>query len=172
MKDKWSFLAGIFEGEGCISMAERNQLRKNGMDRQHGTTCQIIVANTSLALMKWLIRNFGGVYYTKTYSNPNHRVNYIWHLNGAKNKERILLGMLPYLLDKRKQALVALEYIRMNGESNPEKRMELVARCKALKREESVETNIVGPWPYFGDVKIESELAGNCESAHEVTHVA
>lgn len=169
MKSKnWSYLAGLFDGEGCIHI--ENYMHKSPTVpypyKQYNLVLSIV--NIDIRLMKYLIATFGGVYYTDKRSNPNWASRMMWRPKGRQNKEEMILGILPYLIVKREQAEVALEYIRMDKKSNPTKREELALRCQALKSlGKSVETNT--QVLDASQVMIESELAGDCESALMVT---
>ena len=128
-KKKWSYLAALIDGEGTISLFEVN----NEKGTYYGAHLQ--VSNTSGALMKWLVENFGLNVSTRIHHTTfNKKPLHFWNVYGAKNKERILLGILPYLVIKKEQAKLALEFVRMFGEHNPEKRKELVTACKALNQ--------------------------------------
>jgi hypothetical protein len=166
MSDKtdWSYLAGLVDGEGHIA------LLKNRHHRQAEgfvLTLTIGITNRSLPLMKWLIQKFGGVYYHRSSENPNWADRYDWSPKGKKNKEEFLLGILPYLIIKREQANVALQFLRLDGEINPTKRQELCNQlCELNRRGKSPTTNTsnIGS----NAVKIESELMGDHESLSTV----
>lgn len=159
MNDKinWSYLAGIFDGEGTIYIGLMSDKRR--------TFLKVGITNTHLGLMKWLVKNFGGAYLSE--QRQSYRLLYRWSPKGKKNREIFLLGVLPYLIVKREQALLALEFDRLN-ESNPEKRDKLRLRIQALNRG-SVETNTQDR--SFSEPKIESELVGDGQSAPVVTQV-
>ena len=136
-KTKWSYLAGIFDGEGCINI--RSKPRK-GVDYRNGkdvvwnrSLMQLCIANTKLGLMKWLISNFGGVYYTVRHdSAKNWQDCYIWKPKGRQNMNNFLLGILPYLIVKSEQVKLALEYIRLDARGTPEQYKELANKCQLL----------------------------------------
>jgi hypothetical protein len=46
--------------------------------------------------------------------------------------EKFLLAIIPYLIGKREQAELLLEYIRMNGKHDPVKRKQLADRISFL----------------------------------------
>lgn len=159
-KSKWSYLAGLLDGEGHFSLARTKQHRQN---EGHAFNLLIGITNRSHELMKWLIRNFGGVYYLRKSENPKWADRYDWYIKGRKNKEEIILGVLPHLIIKREQANIALESIRLAYSQNPEKRQELAERMRQLNRRgQSPETNTSGDTVSVS--KIESELTGDCES--------
>lgn len=187
-KTKWSYLAGILDGEGTVSITRRlrTDVAKNaakaadsGYSNANPSLAycmRVSVYNTNIALMQWLIENFGGVYYTKSRSIQNvekHKVEYDWRIKGAKNHERILLGILPYLVIKKEQAKLALEYVRITMERNwkdsQEKREPLAIRCMELNRRgPAPETNTKDARTENVQAKIESELDSDIESAPDV----
>lgn len=161
-ESKWPYLAGILDGEGTICMWNMN----NAKGYQH-ITYSVVVYGTSLNLMKWLVLNFGGKYYLRTKTNLSKKPQYAWHPSGKKNKERILLGCLPYMVIKKEQAKVVLEFLRIKEqEKNPELRLKLLEKCKRLNREEeSSTTNMMNNDEPEGDsLKIESELISDNEN--------
>jgi hypothetical protein len=168
MKDaNWPYLAAMIDGEGHIGITKgcRYEINKDGVRTKYPAyTLQISVSNNSVALMRYLIQHFGGVFYIHKRSNPNARIGYIWQPKGLKNKETLLLSVLPYLVIKPEQAKLALEFIRMNGQINPEKRGAMHERSRQLnQRGISVETNMPN-CPENGQVR-ESELRGDTQSA-------
>ena len=175
-KNKWSYLAGIFDGEGNFTLsAYYRSDERNGRLRY---SFQVGVKNTDLRLMRWLIQNFGGVYYShQDKKHPEWKESHIWRPKGRRNTENLILGILPYLIVKSEQAKLALEWIRLDGENNPEKRVEMVKEMQRLnQRGTSVETNTlssrrVGLEP-TDDEMIEPSLTGDSECAPAVTLVA
>lgn len=140
-KIKWSYLAGIVDGEGSLTLSAYHRSDEE-QDRLRYTAV-LSITNTNLDLMKWLIRNFGGVYYCKDNSgNPKWKLSYSWRPKGRRNTENLILALLPYLVIKIEQAKLFLEWIRLDGENNPTKRLALVEKMHKLnQRGSSVETN-------------------------------
>ena len=174
MSSKWSYVAGIFDGEGTASIASYTRTARDGRGKGPYTYVQhevkVGIKNTSIPLMKWLVGNFGGVFYQQDNSKYGWKTSYLWQAKGCKNKEKFLLGVLPYLIIKREQALLVLEYIRMDGVSDPAKRKELAARCKHLNQVgTSVETNTLEG---SNEPKIESELHSDVQSEPAVTQAS
>ena len=168
MKDaNWPYLAGMIDGEGHIGITKgcRYWTNKDGVKTKYPAyTLQISVANNSLVLMKYLISHFGGVYYTHTRKNPNANIGYTWLPKGIKNKEKLLLCAIPYLVIKRKQAELALQFIRMDGETNPNKRQSLYESFLQLNRR-GVSPTANALNSSENELKIESDLIGDYESA-------
>ena len=159
----WSYLAAMLDAEGTICM----YVTPADSKQPNHCSLQIIVYNTSIVLMKWLVANFGGKFYTRTKQTGlinSSKAQYAWHPSGSKNREKILLGVLPYMVVKREQAKIALEFLRIGDQvKSPELRRELAARCSRLNRgEESVTTNTLnGVLPEGETLMRESELLGD-----------
>ena len=166
-KSNWSYLAGMIDGEGCITVTKgcRYWQSASGEKIKYPAYClQITIVNNSLALMKFLISHFGGTYYYHVRKNPKAKPGFIWMPKGRKNRENLLLAIIPYLVIKVEQAKLALEFLRMNGEINPIKREEMHQRFQVLNRKGiSPETNTQDNSEE--ELKIESDLIGNYESA-------
>jgi hypothetical protein len=97
------------------------------------------------------------------------KVCYRWTVDSYKAQEMFLLAILPYLVIKREQALLALEFVRMLGVKDPVRRMHLHQRMIATNRGESPTTNT--PNCTESVQKIESGLTGDRESGPAVTQV-
>ncbi len=136
-RNAYCYAAGILDGEGTIGIYRC----KKGKAVLDFKLC-IHIANTSLKLMRWLVQNFGGNYYQNNggYQKKNltSKTLYVWVISGSKNRERFLLGIIPYLLLKKEQAKAALEFVRLSGTRCPEERQGLVERCyKANHQDEN-----------------------------------
>lgn len=180
-KADWSYLAALFDGEGTFSVCKavidnaKYKARANDSGASEAKPyvqfqSRIEVCNTNIPIMEWLIQNFGGVYYPHRREKEQHKPAQYWRPKGKANNERILLGILPYLKIKKEQAVLMLEYVRLDREINPEKRNEIHRKLQTLnQRGLPVTTNTSGMNSLIREVmKIESELAGDCESAPDV----
>lgn len=158
MNSHWPYVAGILDGEGTICL----HFISNKQNYQH-SGLQVIIYGTSLRLMTYLVNHFGGRYNIRTKTSLSKKVQYAWHPSGRKNRELFLLGVLPYLVIKHQQAKIALEFLRLENQKEPELRNKLVLLCQKLNREdESLTTNTLEEgMPSM----IESELMGDHESA-------
>lgn len=163
----WSALAMCIDCEGCISICHGNSVSyPAGSNGRY--SMEISVRNTDRRLMDWLISNFGGRYQS-TDQKADWKVSHLWRVTGRANREKILLGILPYLILKKEQALLALDFIRIpKFERQPERRHELMLACKKLNtRGRPAPTTNTLDNPESG-LKIESDLASDNESALEV----
>lgn len=165
-KTKWAYVAGILDGEGSISISATTLHTSSG-NPYKGYDLKVMISNTDMGLMEWLKETFGGNYREGKQNSAikQNKICYRWTLGSYKLMEKFLLGVLPYMLMKREQANLALQYIRMDGIKNPAKREELHRKCISLNSgtPESPTTNTSDT--LISEVKIESELMGNHESA-------
>jgi hypothetical protein len=175
-KTKWAYVAAMLDGEGHVSITRHLQSYGKKGKKYWLVDCKIGISNVSVPLMDWIKENFGGDY--KDGKQGSNRPCYRWNLDQYHLQEKFLLGILPYLVIKRKQALLALEFVRMKNVKNPKRRLEISKECMALNKGESPTTNtldfsygllqgnksLVEPLNPF-EKKIESELDSDTESA-------
>ena len=172
-KEDWSYLAGLFDGEGTFSIYQNSGNYKttaSGDKKQYNfTNSRVEITNTNVDLMEWLVKHFGGVYYTHRRAKSVHKMAYSWRPKGKKNTENIILGIIPYLVIKPQQANIVLEYLRLGSSCGTERRdvdrrFELMRQCQELnKRGLSVTTNMQNTSDE--EAKRESELISDNESA-------
>ena len=159
MKEQnWPYLAGLIDGEGCITAWKYWLVWKLG-DKRHFCnpywqfSARVSITNTSLVLMKWLVSHYGGGFICKREATDKHKASFEWRPKGQKNMKLLLLAILPYLVIKREQAILLLEYIELG--TNPDQRALIVEKLQILNRKGSVETDTLN-----GDEpKIQSELS-------------
>ena len=152
----WPYLAGIYDGEGCFHIA-----RFVPYGKQTGYRLDMHVTTTSLALAKYLHQTFGGNYYHIPSNNEKWRDAYRWQPSGKKNKEELILGMLPYLIIKRALANLCLEFLRLGNRNVPQERERLCQESRVYSRRgRSVETDTLD-----SKEMIQSELQGDLQSA-------
>jgi hypothetical protein len=131
--ERWSdtelaYLAGIIDGEGCLSM---------GNVHTGVYTTQIYIGNTDARVIEWLYRTFGGSIALRPSPNPKHKPLWRWLASG-KNLNVLLQAVLPYLIVKKEQALLLLEYrtsvtAARRGYRSVEAPPEVVQRRKDIK---------------------------------------
>lgn len=96
-----AYLAGIIDGEGSINIS---------CNPKHGRnyySLKLDITNTSDALMQWLEDKFRGHIGT-SYARSQNRTNlHSWIVSG-KQAQYLLYKVLPYLVIKTEQALLAL----------------------------------------------------------------
>ncbi len=154
-KTKWSYVAAMVDAEGGVFLS-RTILYTSKGNPYFGYDLKVSIANISMRLMMWLVKNFGGEFRAKQKGKWGKHTCYEWFVNGGYTRlEVFLLGIIPYMLIKRDQANVALQFIRLRGGVNPQKRAELHAKMISLNSGKIPTTNTSSTSP---EVKIEPEL--------------
>ena len=103
-----AYIAGILDGEGCITLSKK---KDPTMKLGYGLRPHIMVTNTNKSLIKYLRDTTDlGIIYEGKLTNPKHKPNFRWQL-WSLQAQSLLKEVLPYLLIKRKQAELLLEYI-------------------------------------------------------------
>jgi hypothetical protein len=172
-KHRWPYVAGIMDGEGSFSIYfNKHSLTHNA---------RITIGNTSMALIKYLLHNFGGKFYAlspEQLHGFNRRTLYSWRLSGNRNKEAFILGILPHLVIKREQAKLFLDFLRVprcnqwsqkeDVAKNKEVRDALMTKLSALNHVDiPLTTNTLDMDESV--LKIEPELHGDVQSDLMVT---
>ena len=107
-----AYLAGIVDGEGCITM---NRYIKRGAVPVYRLFVEI--ANTSPALKKWLDERFPEKTYWRTGVRQGWKDIYRWSLSGNRQVMVFCREITPYLVIKKEQAeLVAQGYVHLSEE--------------------------------------------------------
>lgn len=104
---EWAYIAGILDGEGCITYNQNQRGRRYP---------KISIGNTHQGLVEWLRMVLGGsTYYQDRSDRPGWSDCWLWvHSSGAA-VYAILSKCLPYLLVKRDVALGALNILESRG---------------------------------------------------------
>lgn len=124
------YLGGIIDGEGCISI----MYARGGSHKTPTTALAISVYQADKRLTDWLVFHYGGKVYEHTMKNST-RIGYVWYAPTGKAREKFLLLLIPHLILKREQAMLALEYVRLPRTwDNRKSRLDLVRRCQLLNR--------------------------------------
>jgi hypothetical protein len=115
-----AYCAGLIDGEGCISIGKKQRVRhnnignnqyKNGKKERQDSyypdyNLAVIVVQKDKRLCDWLSGNFGGsVAPVKSHNDDYFR----WTIEANKALE-LLKKIKPYLILKKAQALVAIEF--------------------------------------------------------------
>lgn len=136
-KAKYSYLAGILDGEGCITIGAGKKetcINYNAI---------ILVQNTSKVLIDWLQSRFGGQVYLSKKLTEKTKAAWMWRITKKKEIELLLLAVLPYLIIKKEQAKVLLAFVRLGSDAMPELRAIYHTQLRILNaRGVSVTTNM------------------------------
>lgn len=101
-----AWMAGFFDGEGCISVAR-------GYASKNNPTLKISVGNTRDESLLIFQDGFGGTVRARKV-RPNHLQSYVWRCPHATQKD-FLLTIIPYLVIKRTRAELALDFLTTRG---------------------------------------------------------
>jgi hypothetical protein len=125
-KEELSYIAGIIDGEGSISI----HYSKNTLQPY------LAIANTNQELILWLKQKIGGSYYAKKRYKPQHRVCYILVVKGLRLR-MLFEKLLPYLIVKKQHAKIVIEFClrqekRGYGSKMPNNEAETIAQIRLL----------------------------------------
>lgn len=106
------YLAGLFDGEGCVTLGKANN---NYTPTYH---LNVNIVNTNEALIRWVhsVVGKGGVS-QKTRENDHWKDCFTWKVNGEHAVE-FIKRIYPYLKVKKAQAEIAIKYgetIKLKG---------------------------------------------------------
>jgi hypothetical protein len=112
VQDSWTeaelaYFAGILDGEGCLSL---DTLRPSRAKRVYHNP-RLRVANTDEGLILWIQARFPGKVTPVKIRPSGRKQQWMWDLFGP-SVETILVAVLPYLVVKREQAELLIEYRR------------------------------------------------------------
>ena len=111
--------------------------------------------------MKWLVQHFGGDYRLAREATEKHKARLEWRPKGKANLKKLLLSVLPYLVVKKEQAKLLLEWVDL-GYDTHERRAEIILELNRLNQKGTVETDTLNG---FDEPKIQPELTGDSKSA-------
>lgn len=95
------YIAGVWDGEGSVILYMRRD----------AVALRITVANTFLPLIEWLKKTTGvGAGLTKDRTPDKHKVSH-WFQANSEAAESILKQLVPYLIVKKGQAVLALDFM-------------------------------------------------------------
>lgn len=123
--EELAYAAGLFDGEGSISLIRHHD------NRTHSP--QVSVASTDYEVVSWFRERFGGSIVTKQPRQSNHSVSYDWRL--TDRRALVFLDLIrPYLVIERKIRRVDLllnDYVACTPR-NGRYTKEMVERKQAL----------------------------------------
>jgi hypothetical protein len=116
-QSKFSYLAGFMDGESSFSIVKTFSVQRkpDGSKKKYITyKCSVSITNTNKEVMEWIAKNFGGKVITGSDKNrnPKYKTRYNWFRTSHEDIEKFTLAILPYLIVKKKQALLALEFCK------------------------------------------------------------
>ncbi len=102
---RFSYFAGILDGEGCVRIGWSVYTKRGRMRRGF-----LQVGNTSKEMVDWLKDNIGGNWSIDTSAAHRlHKTVYAWSMN-CRAAAEVLKKALPFLVVKKAQAMVLIEF--------------------------------------------------------------
>ena len=112
-----SYLAGIMDGEGTISMCDKRIMKRKSKGIRKtkkvyrarvNFSTTVTICNTDLRLIEWLVANFGGGVSHSKRQHEHWKSKITW-IMPIKEISKILTAILPYLVLKKEQATLMIE---------------------------------------------------------------
>lgn len=100
------YSSGLFDGEGCVSINKTKGTKDNPY-RRSGFQLRVSVTNTNFEILYKLQETYGGKVYSRNKKNARTYGNWITVSNQCVYP---LEMWLPFLIIKKNQALVALDF--------------------------------------------------------------
>jgi len=124
------YVAGIVDGEGCISIMRRVARRSYGT--YHDFTVHVTVGTTTFELCERLMQWVGGKTYYPHEIRGNRKPQAYWVITRRGEVRDFLLALQPYLLIKKEQAKLALEFCQLGRSICPDMRANLHGKMMEL----------------------------------------
>jgi hypothetical protein len=103
MSQAYAYLAGFIDGEGSITA---------GGNGPKSVLMRLTLYNNNRKIISWIKQRFGGAEYVRLPKNKKkHAINYMLVWRGKK-LIKLLDSVYPFLIGKKKQAKLALEFCR------------------------------------------------------------
>jgi hypothetical protein len=138
----YAYIAGVVDGEGCIQISAF--AGKVGRTGKRGSTyheLRLSIVNTNEPLIRYIQARFGGGF-SKRKVNANRRTCAEWRIHGVR-AAKCLRHLLPYLIVKRAEALIAIEmaetltdkrsYNANSGVGAPQPPLEVIERREQIR---------------------------------------
>jgi hypothetical protein len=135
-----AYLAGIVDGEGCIAVVRYAYKSRRTGKRIWAYALSVVVVNTHRPLLRLFKKYFLGSIHPRT-RYRKRKPCFSWHIAHQAGRA-FLIRLLPYLREKRKQAVLAIRCQAMNDRQVTFKRKALLRvrqeklriKIKELKR--------------------------------------
>ncbi len=118
---RWAYLAGLIDGDGSFTIR---------FVEGTGYQFTLSVYNTYRPLMKWLVGVFGSTW-RKLPTDGNRKQKYCWY---TYNQE-IVANLIPYLVLKKKQAILSDQFLSMGSSRNTQGREDLMLSLQNANEE-------------------------------------
>lgn len=102
------YLAGLLDGEGCI-LIMKTRPEKAARFVSPSYVLRVSIAMTHKETIEWIHNTFGGNFGLSRKAKNGWKAVWRWNFHSQKASDLLKL-MLPYLITKRNEAIVAIEF--------------------------------------------------------------
>lgn len=142
-QDIIAYVAGFFDGDGCISSSKNNIL-----------AISITQAKKGYSTLEFIKKHFGGCIYKHSDATEKTQEQFSWKINGGENINKFIKKILPYTLLKKRELELGLEFpykvitnleiIAINKITKNELRFDSLINCaKELKIDYKLISNLL-----------------------------
>lgn len=103
-----SYLAGIIDGEGCISINHRKKTNEYRL--------RISITSTDKILLDWVQERYGGYIYERKKQLPHYKRKYEWSIFAHRPQKDFLKLLSDTLLIKKDRAELGLSLLELAGQ--------------------------------------------------------
>lgn len=112
---RYAYVAGLIDGEGSFCMCKSVGKASRAQGRTSPIyNCRIRIGMVSKIAVQYVANTFPGMgaFYNEGVrkDRPNHQVMYRWEVSNRKHVCQIIDALIPYLVIKREQAYLLLEF--------------------------------------------------------------
>ena len=111
-----AYVAGFFDGEGCVSAQAYYQ--KGKYEIYPRITMQLNITQTSKEVLEYIQKEFGGRVGQHSRKNPRHKDCYRLVITGKKNMEYFILSVIDYSIVKKDELSLGLDFVKTLRDSN------------------------------------------------------
>lgn len=104
-----AYLAGFFDGEGCIQINKVGTELAKRYNKNGRYYLMVSVNQVNPAPLEILQKSYNGTIGPHAEKTSTKRKTWVWRVQG-KHADKFLEDILPYLLVKKEEALVALQF--------------------------------------------------------------
>lgn len=121
MPDWEAWAAGLFEGEGCVSIKRTPYGRVN---------VRVSIGSTDRDVLEKFARVFGGRVLGPYEKKPGRKPLYYWGVGGYASLKRIFAAFEPYLGDRRRARFLEVMAMEPSPDDPPGHAMRAKTHCK------------------------------------------
>ena len=139
MKEKTkAYMAGAMDAEGtfCITTCIHTSLGHRLYDPT------VRYRNTFKPVFKWIVHHFGGTVYYHKPGGLSVKDSWDWSTDSYKHSSTFISQIVPYLVIKKDQARLLMEFYSLYRQQVPQRRQELYDKLQGLNERSSVTTEM------------------------------